>query len=140
MLLGTIDLQYHDTKIHLQLFDPITAVFAVSGAGKSFIVDAIKDCIASNPKCKYRTLTPDNFELWRAIIAEEHKLWFIDNVDLLITIYPESLDYINSGTIPLVVFGRDFSGLKIDYRAYQRLSFDQSRKILTNDPDFLKEE
>lgn len=137
MLLDRFDLDYAGVHIHLKLYDPVTVLFDKSGSGKSFICNALQEFVLNNPKCEYRVLSTENFGLWKAIVSTEDVLWFIDDIDLLAEMYPESVDYINSGRIPLVVIGRNFSKFKFDYQAYQRLTYDADRRILTNDVSYL---
>ncbi len=137
MLLAPVDLFYSNVHIHLKLSDPVTVISDMSGTGKSFIMDAVNDKIFREPDCHYKTLTFDNFHLWKNITIEENILWFIDDIDLLGAKYPEAVEYINSGIIPLIAMGRDFSNFKFDFRAYYDLCFDAERHILTNDRTYL---
>lgn len=137
MKFNSLDLKSEDIYIHLKLYDPITVLFGSAGSGKSFLCNAVQGFILNNPSCKYRVLYAENFGLWQAMLSTEDILWFIDDIDLLAEMYPESVDYINSGRIPLVVTGRNFSKFGFDYHAYQRLIFDADRKILTNDASYL---
>ena len=138
MLLEAFDLEYEGIHIHLKLYDPITVLFDKTGSGKSFICNAVQNFILNNPECKYRVLSPESFGLWKAMLSSDDILWFIDDIDALAELYPESVDYINSGLIPLVVTGRNFSKFLFDYHAYQRLEFDDNKKILTNDASYLQ--
>lgn len=137
MFLNPVDLFYSDTYIHIKVNDPITVISDMSGAGKSFIIDAVNDKIFNDPKCHYKTLCFDTFHLWKNITIEENILWFIDDIDLLSIKYPEAISYINSGTVPLIAMGRNFSNFKFDFRAYYDLHFDTKRRILTNDKAYL---
>ena len=137
MLLESFDLTIEGIQVHLKLYDPVTVLFDVSGAGKSFICSGVHNYILNHPNCHYNLLMPESFSLWRAMLGQADTLLFIDDIDLLAELYPESIDYINSGEIPMVVTGRDFSKFKFDYHAYQRLLFDANKKILTNDPSYL---
>lgn len=116
--MNSIDIVYNEIHISINLMYPATGIMGMSGDGKSFVFDALANEIAQGTDLgKHLCLFgPDNYCHYNRIGSIPKLIYVVDNVDTLCYLYPEASAVLENCTSHMILFGRDFSNVRISYK------------------------
>ncbi len=128
-MVDNISISFQSIEINIPLWYPITAIVGDAGSYKSFTFSALKEQVKLGTELgsKLCLINAYNLEQWHLIRELKDKIFVIDNVDTLCSIYPEAANAINDCCEYMIIMGRQLRGLRVNFRNVGELHLADSK-------------